>query len=104
MRIWGPSMPILGALLLVVNITLIVHAAKTGRFSPWFYIIFMIPVAGAVAYVVVELAPAWLGTYQGQKARARGGRALNPEQTYSVLYDELEDVNTCANRKRLGAD
>jgi len=97
-------MPILGALLLVVNIALIVHAAKTGRFSPWFYIILMIPVAGAVAYVVVELAPAWLGTYQGQKARARVGRALNPEQTYRVLKDELEVVNTIANRKALAEE
>src|SRR5215831_17287652 len=104
MRIWGPSMPILGALLLVVNIALIVHAAKTGRFSPWVYIILMIPVAGAVAYVVVELAPAWLGTYQGQKARARIGRALNPEQTYRVLKDELEVVNTIANRKALAEE
>jgi hypothetical protein len=75
-------MPLLGLVLLAIDITLVVHAAKTGRFSPWAYIILMIPVAGAIAYVVVELIPEWLGSYQGQHARRRVGRALNPEKTY----------------------
>jgi hypothetical protein len=61
----------------------------------------MIPVAGALAYVVVELVPEWLGTYQGQKTRARIVHALNPEKTYRALKDELEIANTIANRKAL---
>ena len=97
-------MPILGALLLAINIALIVHAAKTGRFSPWCYIILMIPGGGALAYVIVELVPECLGTYRGQKARASIGRALNPERTYRALKDELEVADTIANRKALAAE
>jgi hypothetical protein len=41
------------------------------------------------------------GTYQGQKACSRTGRALNPEKTYRALKDELEVANTIANRKAL---
>jgi len=55
----------------VLDLVLIVHAAKTGRFSPWAYIILMIPVFGSLAYVAVELVPEWLGSYQGQKAKKR---------------------------------
>jgi hypothetical protein len=97
-------MPILGALLFAIDIALVFHAAKTGRGSPWSYIILMIPVAGAIAYVVVELIPEWLGTYQGQKARARIGKALNPAKTYRVLKDELEIADTIANREALAEE
>jgi len=41
-------------LLLLVNLIQIVHAAKTGRFSPWGYVIIMLPAIGALAYVAAE--------------------------------------------------
>jgi hypothetical protein len=61
-------MPII-LLLTLINIVLVVHAAKSGRFSPWGYIILMMPGIGAIAYVAVELIPAWFGSHQGQHAR-----------------------------------
>jgi hypothetical protein len=97
-------MPILGALLLAIDVALVFHASKTGRCQPWCYIILMVPGIGALAYVVVELVPEWLGTYQGQKARARIGKALNPEKTYRTLKDELEIANTIANREALAEE
>jgi addiction module RelB/DinJ family antitoxin len=81
-----------------------IHAAKTGRFSPWGYIILMLPGVGAAAYVVAELIPEWLGTYQGQKAQQRLGRALNPERKYRALADELHIADTIANRATLAAE
>lgn len=97
-------MPIVGALLLAIDIALVFHAAKTGRGTPWIYIILMIPGIGALAYVIVELVPEWLGTYQGQKARARIGRALNPEKAYRALKTELEIADTIANREALAEE
>jgi hypothetical protein len=97
-------MPVLGVLLLAINIALVIHAAKSGRAYPWVYIIIIIPGFGALAYVVAELAPEWLGTYQGQKARARVGRAINPERTYRALKTELEIANTVANRSALAEE
>ena len=49
-------MPI-ATLLLVLDVVLIVHAVKTGRFMPWFYVIMFLPGIGAAAYIVAELAP-----------------------------------------------
>jgi hypothetical protein len=94
-------MPILGAVLLALDVALVFHASKSGRAQPWCYIILMVPGIGALAYVVVELVPEWFGTYEGQKARARIGRALNPEKTYRALRDELEIADTFANREAL---
>jgi hypothetical protein len=94
----------IGAILLIVNISLIVHAAKSGRFIPWFYIILFLPGIGAVAYVVVELAPEWLGSYKGQVARQTVARAVNPGRLYRQLSDELALVDTIANRAALAEE
>ena len=44
--------PLLGLVLVAIDATLVVHAAKTGRFSPWAYIILMIPIAGAIRQAI----------------------------------------------------
>jgi len=95
-----PIALILGAL----DIILVVHAARSGRFYPWAYVILMIPGFGALAYVLVELAPEWFGSYQGQKARKHIVRAVNPEGRYRALTDELAITDTIANREALAAE
>jgi hypothetical protein len=88
----------------VLDLVLIVHAAKTGRFSPWAYIILMIPLFGSLAYVAVELVPEWLGSYQGQKAKKRFVATLDPQRRYRALTDELAITDTIANREGLAAE
>ena len=88
----------------VLDLILIVHAAKTGRFSPWAYIILMIPLFGALAYVAVELVPEWLGSYEGQKAKKRFVRTIDPQRGYRKLTDELAIADTIANREALAAE
>ncbi len=91
-------------LLVVLDAALVVHAAKTGRFSPWAYIVLMIPGFGAAAYVLIELVPAWFGTYQGQQTTRRVGQALNPEKIYRALKDQLDIADTIANRAALAEE
>jgi hypothetical protein len=91
-------------ILAVIDLTLVVHAAKTGRFSPWAYVILMIPGFGALAYVLVELMPEWLGSYQGQKARKRFVSTVNPERQYRALIDQLAIADTIANRDALATE
>jgi hypothetical protein len=44
-------------LTLILDITLIFHAAKTGRLRPWAFIILAVPLVGSLAYICVELIP-----------------------------------------------
>jgi hypothetical protein len=97
-------MPILGAVLFALDITMAFHAAKTGRFTPWFYIILLVPGAGAFAYIVIELVPEWMQSYHGRRTRARINRALDPEGTYRALKTEVEIANTIANREALAQE
>jgi hypothetical protein len=87
-----------GLIILIVQVVLIVHAAKTGRFWPWGYVILFLPGFGALAYVLVELVPEWFGSVQGQHARKRVVSTLDPGKRYRLLTDQLEVTDTIANR------
>jgi hypothetical protein len=94
----------LGLILLVVNISLIVHAAKTGRFWPWGFIILFIPGFGALAYVLVELLPEWFGSARGHQARQRIVSTLDPDKRYRHFSEQLEVADTIATRAALAEE
>jgi hypothetical protein len=87
-----------------VNIALIVHVIKTGRFMPWFYVILFLPGIGAAIYVAMELIPEWTGSRKARQARSRIGTALNPTGRYRSLLDELAVVDTISNRAALAEE
>jgi hypothetical protein len=89
---------------LMLDITLIWHASKTGRLQPWAFIILMIPLVGALAYIVVELIPEWFGSPGAQQARKRMADRLDPEKRYCELSDRLAGTDTIANREALAAE
>ena len=89
---------------LLLDITLIWHASKTGRLQPWAFIILMIPLVGALAYIVVELIPEWFGSPGAQQARRRMAERLDPEKRYRELSDRLAGSDTIANREALAAE
>ena len=97
-------MPSTGVIIAIIDIALIVHAAKTGRFSPWGFIILFLPGIGALAYVVVELLPAWFGSPKITRARGRMAGAMDPTRRYRQLRDDLELVDTIANRAALAEE
>jgi hypothetical protein len=96
-------MPI-AIVLFLLDVTLIIHAAKTGRFSPWAYVILFLPGIGSLAYILVELLPEWMGGVQGQKARRSVVKTLNPEKRYRDLVSQLELTDTIANRVSLAEE
>lgn len=63
---------------LVIQIALIVHVFRTGRSTYWAFIIFFLPIVGAIAYVLVELLPEWSGGIRGQRALRTVKKTINP--------------------------
>lgn len=94
----------LGFILLLIDVACIVHAAKTGRFWPWGYVILFLPGFGAAAYFLVEIVPEWFGSVQGRKARARVVSTLDPGKRYRLLSDQLAVLDTIANRSALAEE
>src|SRR5579871_5062935 len=90
--------------LLALEVMLIIHAVKTGRASPWAFIILFAPLIGAVAYVVAVLVPDWFGSPQGQRTQRRIANSLNPGKRYRELSDAVEIADTIANRAALAEE
>jgi hypothetical protein len=97
------AMPV-ALVVLLLDITLIWHASRTGRLQPWAFIILMIPLVGALAYIVVELVPEWFGSPGAREARKRIASKLDPEKRYRELSDRLAATDTIANREALAAE
>lgn len=91
-------------LLLCLNLGLVIHAAKTGRFSPWGWIIIFLPPLGGIAYILVEVLPELLGTPRAKKAQRALAHGVNPEKAYRLLRDRLSDADTVANRATLAEE
>ncbi len=85
----------------LVNIALIVHVIKTGRDRSWIYIIFFLPLAGALVYFFVEILPALLGHPRVKETGRSLFRRLNAGGRLRRLERELELSPTFANRRRL---
>src|ERR1044072_617992 len=94
----------LALLIVILDVTLVVHAVRTGRASPWAFIILMVPVIGAVAYVVAVIVPDWFGSPQGVRTQQRIANTLNPEKRYRELSDAVEIADTIANRATLAEE
>ena len=89
---------------LLLDISLIYHASRTGRLQPWAFIILMVPLIGALAYIVVELVPEWWGGPGAAQARKRVANRFDPEKQYRELSDRLATSDTIANRAALAAE
>jgi hypothetical protein len=90
--------------ILLLDITLVYHASRTGRIQPWAFIILMVPLLGAMAYVVVELIPEWFSSPGARQARQRVANKFDPDKRYRELFHRLADGDTIANRTNLAAE
>jgi len=94
----------LALILVLLDITLVFHAVKTGRVRPWAFIILMVPGVGGLAYILIELVPELVGGPEARAARRRIANRLDPEKQYRLLSDQLQTADTVANRAALAAE
>ncbi len=97
-------MPIVGALVLLIQFCFAYHALKTGRPYWWMFLIMAFPVMGCVIYYFVEVFP---GSREHRKARraARAlARALQPGADLKKRAEELEICGSLDNRMALAAE
>jgi hypothetical protein len=65
---------------LLIQAALIVHVIRTGRNTLWIWAIALLPAAGPLAYVVVELLPSLFAGAAARRARASVQRAIDPDR------------------------
>lgn len=96
-------MPLLG-LGLIASILCAIHAVRTGRTSPWLWILIIAPGLGALVYIVTQIIPEYFGSYSGRRLTRKVADTLNPTRERKRIEAELIRADTLENRRRLAEE
>lgn len=93
-------MPIAFIVSILLQAGLVIHCIKTGRNTIWIWVIVLLPVAGPLAYVAVELLPDLFGSRTAKRAMRGVQKTLDPERDLRRLESEARATGGIASRKR----
>jgi hypothetical protein len=91
-------MPILGAIVLVIQLCFAYHAYSTGRPRWWLAVIMAFPVMGCVAYYFIEVFPTTRESRKVDKAVRAIARSFDPDKSLRENVANLEDCGSVENR------
>ncbi|MBV8743249.1 MAG: tetratricopeptide repeat protein [Sinobacteraceae bacterium] len=85
---------------LLIQVLLIVHVIKTGRNQIWIWVLALLSLPGALAYIAVELVPELFRSRTAQRT-ARGFRkAIDPTADLRRFEQEARVTGNVASRQR----
>jgi hypothetical protein len=97
-------MPVIGAVVLLIQFCFAYHVLKTGRPYWWMFIIMAFPVMGCVIYYFVEVFPGSREHRRANKAARALARALQPDADLRKRAEELEICGSVDNKLSLAAE
>jgi hypothetical protein len=84
----------------VVQAALIVHCIKTGRNQLWIWVLILLPGAGAIAYVAVEVIPGLMGSRAARRTARGFKKAMDPGAELRRYENEARVGANVASRQR----
>ena len=89
---------------LAVQVALIVHVIKTGRNQIWIWVLALLSLPGAIAYIAVELLPDLLRSRAAQRTARGLRRAMDPERDLRRYENEVRVAGNVASRQRFAEE
>ena len=83
---------------------MVVHCIKTGRNTIWIWVLVLLPLAGPVAYIAVELLPELLGSRGARRAVRGVRRAMDPEQDLRRAEQKVKLSGDVQSRQQYAAE
>lgn len=97
-------MPVLGGLIILIQIAFAIHAIRTGRETFWIYIIAFLPGIGCAVYFFTQILPEMQNNRAVRSAGNTILKAIDPERELRRRKEELEIADTVQNRVKLAAE
>jgi hypothetical protein len=92
------------ALPIILTVLLIIHVIRTGRNTLWIWLIIFLPLAGGIAYAIVELIPELLNSRTARATGRNVKRALDPQAQLRRLQDEAQVTQNVASNQRFAEE
>ncbi|SHG27065.1 hypothetical protein SAMN04487965_3662 [Microbulbifer donghaiensis] len=86
---------------LLLQVAFIVHILKTGRSTTWIWIVVMLPLAGMIAYLIVEVLPTMSQSRAGRQASRKVRSVINPNRDINQAVHNYRVSDTVENSMRL---
>jgi hypothetical protein len=97
-------MPLIFILTLALQAALIVHVIKTGRNNLWIWAIALLPAAGSLAYIGVEILPEIFGGRTARRTKASVQRIIDPDRDLRHAAAAVEFSGNVDARRRLAEE
>lgn len=94
-------MPVIGGVVLLIQLCFAYHALKTGRPYWWLFVIMAFPVMGCVLYYFIEVFPSSRESRKAEQAARAIAKAWDPERTLREKVADLESCGSVENRVQL---
>jgi hypothetical protein len=91
-------------LTLAVQAGLIVHVIRTGRNNLWIWAIALLPAAGSLAYIAVEILPGIFGGSAARRTKAGVRRIIDPDRDLRQAAAAVEISGNVDARRRLAEE
>lgn len=89
---------------IAIQAGLIIHVIKTGRNTIWIWVLALLSLPGAIAYVAVELIPELLRSRTAQRTARGFKKAMNPEADLRRYENEARLTGNVASRQRFAEE
>jgi hypothetical protein len=86
--------PLLGGILLAIDLIAIVHIVRNGHPQWWIYVVLMAPGVGAAAFFLLEVLPGMRSTPAGQRVVEHVRRKLDPEKNLRERARAFDQADT----------
>ncbi|WP_317930261.1 tetratricopeptide repeat protein [Halioxenophilus sp. WMMB6] len=88
----------------LIQVALVIHIVKTGRNTTWIWIVVMLPLAGTLAYLILEVLPEFSHTRAGRSARRKVNSVVNPNRDFNAATRHYAMNDSVENSKRLAEE
>lgn len=93
----------IGALTLILQASLAVHAFRTGR-ERWIFVIIFVPAIGGLVYFLTQILPDFWYSSTGRRASTSLAKVIAPSHNIQKLRDDLAILDTVLNRQLLARE
>jgi hypothetical protein len=85
---------------IIIQAALIIHVVKTGRNQIWIWVLALLSIPGAIAYIAVELIPELFRSRTAQRTARGFKKAIDPAANLRRFENEARVATNVASRQR----
>jgi len=89
---------------ILIQVGLVLHIVKSGRSTTWIWIVVMLPMAGSIAYFILEILPDLTNSRAGRSAQRKVTSVVNPNKSINAAAEKYSNAQTVETSMRLAEE